>query len=781
MNRKKMKLSFLCVVLLFFGSSVISFGDWNPGEPYKMHFPQLPNPIGWDVAFRSPPVQLELADDWQCTATGPVSDIHFWISWQGDYVGSLSAIRVCIYSNNPYGPSGGSEPNVKLYDRIFLAGQYTVRHYGTGEEGWYNPYTGAWNKPDHYNYYQINITDINEPFIQQEGTIYWLGIRVAPPTGGVAGWKTALPPVFMDTAVWRLAGGAASWMPLYDPMMPMPLDLAFVITGKSEEPNYAKPLEQHTKWSQPPIEIDANSTVPTYCGWDEQSHDAVDTGAPTVKIVADDYRCIGSMPVTSIHWWGSYYGWESPWGHNQLPPVLPERWWIGFWSNVPANAPPYYLPYSYPDVLLHSVTIPAGRVKFSEVGSDEYYGYHPHDICYQYNVDLNHEEIFRQGDFNEVTYDNIYWVSIVAEYNDVSPPVYKWGWKTRPMSPMWPEHWMDDAVTFNLPGKPGEGFPTDPYSITPIKDPVWQQSADVAFELDTDPNYIKWEQRYTGIRDWPHYEDVKSMLNVWNPDGQKLVADDWRCVRRTPITAIVWWGSYIGFTYDEACSYDPLHIEIPPTPPDKFRLTIWTDVAANDPCNHYGYSHPGKVIWQYDANKYDEVLVGYDKHPENSPPYRTEPVFRYSVRLPEANWFHQPDFNGVFWLSVQAVYDVYGSLYDWGWTNHKHAFNDDAVRCNFFYFDLDTGQWAWDEELHDQTGASEDMSFMLFTDPNKCVNCANYNLDSIVNFLDYADFADDWLWVGPAGGYNNSDLDCNGIVNFYDLKIFVDQWLGSCP
>jgi hypothetical protein len=50
-----------------------------------------------------------------------------------------------------------------------------------------------------------------------------------------------------------------------------------------------------------------------------------------------------------------------------------------------------------------------------------------------------------------------------------------------------------------------------------------------------------------------------------------------------------------------------------------------------------------------------------------------------------------------------------------------------------------------------------------------------------VNFLDYADFADAWLWTGSAGGYNNSDLNCDGSVDFYDLKIFVDQWLSSCP
>jgi hypothetical protein len=70
--------------------------DWNPNDPYKMHFPQLPDPNGWDVAFAwqdpgvpgiGQPAQRVpnfLADDWRCSETGPVSDVHFWLSMQGD-------------------------------------------------------------------------------------------------------------------------------------------------------------------------------------------------------------------------------------------------------------------------------------------------------------------------------------------------------------------------------------------------------------------------------------------------------------------------------------------------------------------------------------------------------------------------------------------------------------------------------------------------------------------------------------------------------------------------
>jgi hypothetical protein len=635
------------------------------------------------------------------------------------------------------------------------------------DEGWYNPNIYEYIFPgDHTCWkYVFHIPEANA-FCQQgepnRPVVYWLDVQAHPnPVGPEFGWKTSSEH-WNDDAVWDANG---IWHELRYPMghyyYGMSIDLAFVIsTGEVPEAAGKKLLESNTKWSQPPIEIDPASDVPTYCGWDEQSHNRQSPQPWKRKIVADDFRCIGSMPVTSIHWWGSFSGWEWPGMQGQLPPVLPEKWWIGFWSNVPAWAEPYYLPYSYPDMLRYSITIPAARVDFNEVGSDEY-GTSPHDICYQYNVDLEPNEVFRQDDFNGVTYDNTYWISIVAEYN-VPEAYYPWGWKTRPWS------WKDDAVTFILPTKPGPNYITDPCQIVPIVDPMWGESVDVAFELDTDPNYIKWEQLYTGIRNWPHYEDVNSMLSMWNLGAEQLVVDDWRCVRRTPVTAVVWWGSYIGYGY-EACQGP-----VPrPVPPNRFKLTMWTDVAA-DPCDPCSYSHPGEVIWQYDTNEYDEVLVGYDKYPEGEP---NEPVFRYSVRLPDANWFHQPDYNEVFWLSVQAIYDINMPNYNWGWTNHKHVFNDDAVAG---YRNPTNGEWIW-EELSDQTGASEDMSFILFTDPNVCSTCANYNCDARVNFLDYADFADAWLWVGPAGGYNNSDLNCDGSVDFYDLKIFVDQWLSSCP
>jgi hypothetical protein len=76
--------------------------------------------------------------------------------------------------------------------------------------------------------------------------------------------------------------------------------------------------------------------------------------------------------------------------------------------------------------------------------------------------------------------------------------------------------------------------------------------------------------------------------------------------------------------------------------------------AGADPC--YAFGHPGDAIWEYKAYEYDEVLVGYDKHLEDPNVPGFEPVFRYSVRLPQEDWFRQQGVDNIYWLSVVAVY-----------------------------------------------------------------------------------------------------------------------------
>ena len=197
--------------------------DWNPGDDHKMHFPQLPDPDGWDV-------WAKLADDWQCSQTGPVTDIHAWYSWQNDAVGAPAEVEVTIYSDDPNPTGGFSRPDVILWERDFLIADVTSRLDGTGDQGWFEPESGTYRESDHVNYYQLNIVDIIDAFEQQAGTIYWLGILLVDaqfePVS--AGWKTSLDH-FNDDAAWYNFG-LGEWQELIDPVSGASMDLAFVIT-----------------------------------------------------------------------------------------------------------------------------------------------------------------------------------------------------------------------------------------------------------------------------------------------------------------------------------------------------------------------------------------------------------------------------------------------------------------------------------------------------------------------------------------------------------------------
>ncbi len=228
----------LTVVML---TPAIAAADWDPVDGHKMHFPQLPDPFGWDVEMFT--VQNQLADDWQCSLSGPVNDIHFWTSWQQDNFpstepipGRIDAIKVEIYSDVPASVGGApfSQPGLLLWERNFLASEFTVRAAGTGDQGFYRPNGGLLDFApfDHQLYQQVNITDILDPFVQEEGTIYWLALYADWFTGIQApvGWKTSQDH-FNDAAVFMNANLAVpQWTPLFDPFTQENLDFAFVIT-----------------------------------------------------------------------------------------------------------------------------------------------------------------------------------------------------------------------------------------------------------------------------------------------------------------------------------------------------------------------------------------------------------------------------------------------------------------------------------------------------------------------------------------------------------------------
>jgi hypothetical protein len=192
-KEKKMKRLILttCLCLLFAAGTALA--DWNLGDPNK--WVQLPNMSGQDI-------EPLLADDWLCTQSGPVTDVHFWTLNVGyPFPSPVPPIYMTISSNNPnYENMEYSAPYLQLWDRYFQPGEYTVRD---------------WD----YNHWQFNITDINDPFIQTEGQTYWLGLRIQLGNNPHLSWNYT-DNGHQDHAVYWIS---PSWFPLSG-------DLAFVIT-----------------------------------------------------------------------------------------------------------------------------------------------------------------------------------------------------------------------------------------------------------------------------------------------------------------------------------------------------------------------------------------------------------------------------------------------------------------------------------------------------------------------------------------------------------------------
>ena len=161
----------------------VAWADWHSGQEHKMHFPQLPDKTGFDVNFTAPRV---IADDWRCSQTGPVSDIHFWFSARQDWLNlqlpldaQITNVHVSIHADVPVGPGNPySHPGQLLWQRDFKVNEVAIRQVGLGPQWWYDPATGIVAANDHQKIYQCNIIQIAEPFYQKKGTIYWLDVSV---------------------------------------------------------------------------------------------------------------------------------------------------------------------------------------------------------------------------------------------------------------------------------------------------------------------------------------------------------------------------------------------------------------------------------------------------------------------------------------------------------------------------------------------------------------------------------------------------------------------------
>jgi hypothetical protein len=228
----KGKIISILIMTLLITTGTIVVADWNIYDGFKMHQPQMPNPAGVDIDWG----YWYLGDDWVCSESGTVDDIHFWYSTFVDVPVDITSIYVSIWSNNPGPPS---KPNGELWNSTFYDNDFHIADPESGDQGWYDPYYYYYDPFNHNKYYQVNIMDITDPFEQEEGETYWLIIKIMDYfSRKIIGWKNSTTQYY-DTAVFGYP--STGWTEFYGPNQEK-IDLAFVINGGNSPPYDPPPI-----------------------------------------------------------------------------------------------------------------------------------------------------------------------------------------------------------------------------------------------------------------------------------------------------------------------------------------------------------------------------------------------------------------------------------------------------------------------------------------------------------------------------------------------------------
>jgi len=617
--------------------------------------PSLTNQPGGEPFY-----EKYLADDFLCTASGPISEIVLWTSYRQDEKPMKDPwFSLAIFEDIPADPIHGtySMPGKALWDAYLPATAELL--YATADEQFYDPNIDKIVGSDTQVWQYTFIIDEALAYPQIEDTVYWLGVHQTFDLTGDGtvddsdlsaltknypasfGWKTSLDH-WNDDAVWadvNTFGGAphvvpdstVGWSELRYPIghryEGKSIDLAFSV-GVAPPPAEVKWLQ---KPDREPTGIDVNATM-----FDPSQESYV---------LADDFECIQTGSIDQITVWTSWY-------HDRLPgdndPAA-----VSFKLSLHADIPATDTDYSKPGTLLWErmfhrgdffVEQYAGNLQEGWLDPPDLYEQFADTQIWRYVFDLKSEEFIQRG-----TPDNpvVYWLDVQAQPMAVGVEPTRLGWKTSL------DHWNDDAVWSRIDPATGNAWPWQEL-IYPADHPMAGKSIDLAFQISGHQwqEAIKWSQP-------PEPYVLENTYDGWDElsvvGGRQIVADDWVCETDTPVTDVHWWGSLIDWSRAE-----PFRL------PDGFLFTIWTDVPKNV---DEEFSHPGEVIWEAYHTDYTWVFDGWDINPQDplAPP---EATYLFEVDLPEDEWFWQDLGEHIYWISIAADYgDTAPSdvQYPWGW------------------------------------------------------------------------------------------------------------------
>jgi len=270
-------------------------------------------------------------------------------------------------------------------------------------------------------------------------------------------------------------------------------------------------------------------------------------------------------------------------------------------------------------------------------------------------------------------------------------------------------------------------------------------------------NFIKWSQPPVVLAEEP------GMIIGWDERSlywqHPIMADDWKCSDKRPITDIHWWGSFIGWTQPT----------LPPVLPTAFHIGIWTDVPKGADPQH-PFSHPGKLIWENYCTNWVWNFAGFDKDPQGRPERVNEACFQFNQLLSQDEWFYQePMADGmpnVYWLSISAIYPQEQQMqFPFGWKTRPNFYNDDATRIGMvidptglnIWPPVIGSQWSNGMPIEYPAGTSWDLAFELTTnEPAYTDNPIPGDItgpvgipDKVVDLLDFALMASHWLETAP--------------------------------
>jgi hypothetical protein len=762
---------------------------------HKMHFPQLPDEIGWDVNATFP---KSLADDWQCSETGPVTDIHFWGSWKDldgnpntdDFYTPNPHFWLSIYSNIPADPdTPWSRPGELLW-------LWNGEIQGTPIdpptlEGWIDPNTGEVLYNDHVPYWRYDLVDIPDPFFQHRDSIYWLDIGANIPLTEPHrwGWKNTTDH-FMDDAVYTDNAPYGPWFEIYEPPR---YNEFFVEFGSDGVPIvwhgtnfYGEGFYEYDYW------------------WNMWFYDNPFTyDHPKQGVI--DFLVDPTGPLAflefAINWSSDLWSLEGVPGRPPLPgteEVYVERQIIGglpvpgeyqFPIDIPYNPEWISVDFNAADVAIY------GSTYHECVGTSL-------DLAFVITGDGGPtEEDF--GDAPDPTYPTL--LASAGARHTIVPNVFL-GALIDPEPDGQPS---PDALGDDTDGTDDEDGVVFTSLVVAGNVATVKVTASVAGFLDAwvDFNFDgDWADAgenvfasipvaaYTGpapdgevedyrvfilepIRDakmhWPQLPDLDN--TGMDVDMYEFpLADDFLCVETGLITDVHFWGS---FADDILPAGGPGALT--------FQIEIWSDIpAAENP--HGPWSTPGIPLCAYTfvPGEYNAYQVG-----DNNPEDWFDPatglwlndnhlnVYQYDFYIDEAIACEQ-DSGTIYWLVIKDIPPPTDYTFGWKTAEYHLRWNDDAT-----FFLGPAGIWLpmVYPPGHEYQDSTLDLAFVITG--GRQVICGDVNNDGIINIGDVVYLVSYLYKGGPAP----IPLDCvgdvngDGIVNIGDVVYLVSYLYKGGP